>query len=215
MGIPGEGGTLSPIPCEDEKATRAKIADRYFRPGTELDLYVRGAPTGSFTVAAEESEEVGCQPRASGRRHGAPGSTYDFIALYPDDAVKLGPIHFPMKPQPDARAVVRLALGDKAPGTLSLRSVRRMTDGSQQILVADVALGSGGHAVVIAEGAGTDPTGWKAVWSDLTDGSQPALLLVDAFDLGADGHPKVLLERPKRGGATEWILLRRDAKGWR
>lgn len=208
------GGTLDPIPCDpaSEDATRAKIAGRYFAPGTSLDIYVRGAAIGTFAVAAEDEPIHGCQARASGRRHGAPGNTYDFIALLPEDPVKLAAIKFPGGVTPEPKPIAATVFAGGEP--VSVRQLRRMQDGGTSILVIDAASGAD-HAIVIAEGTGADPAGWKVVWSDAADSTHPAWILVDAFDLGADGHPEVLLERPHRGESSDWKLLGRGADGWK
>jgi hypothetical protein len=213
IGFAGDG-TLDPIPCDpaSEEATRTKIAGRYFAPGTSLDIYVRGAAIGTFVVAAEDEPIHGCQARASGRRHGAPGNTYDFIALLPEDPVKLAAIQFPGNVTPEPKPIAATVFAGAEP--VSVRQLRRMQDGKTSILVIDAASGAD-HAIVIAEGTGADPAGWKVVWSDAADSTHPAWVLVDAFDLGAEGHPEVLLERPHRGESSDWKLLGRGTGGWK
>ena len=62
------GDALGPLPCDGklEGETRRKIAERYFHEGTPLDLYVRGAPTGTFLVADTDEPPRGCGNRARG-----------------------------------------------------------------------------------------------------------------------------------------------------
>lgn len=209
---------IEPIPCTDEKDTRAKLGARYFAPGTELDLYVRGAPNGTFVVAAEDPPVRGCGVRATGRRLGAPASTYTFVALHPEDPAALAAIRFPsgVQPTPQSIAVKALAKDGVGPQDISVRQVRRFRDlhPTESVLVID-ALAAGSRAIVVAEGNGPDPAGWRITWTNVADEGKAPLILVDTFDLGADGKAEILLERVHRGEPSEWHLLRRDATGWR
>lgn len=211
------GDSLAPIPCDvkSEKETRAKIADRYFHVGTPLDLYVRGASTGTFVVAATDEPSHGCGNRASGRKVSAVGKVVTFVALDPEDPVKLGALRFPTGVQADARSVVVAALKG-APFTASaqdigVHEVRRLREGDVSVLLAEVTTAHA-RSVIIMEGKGSDPAAWTRVWH-----SDPAqtVVLVDAFDLGADGKTEILVERIHRGEASEWTLLRRDDAGWK
>lgn len=208
---------LTPLPCDEktERETRKKIADRYFHEGTPLDLYTRGAPTGSFVVAATDEPSHGCGHRARGRKVGATGRVVTFVALDPEDPVKLGALRFPTGVQPDARSVIVAALKDApfeaAAQDIGIHEVRRLREGDVSVLIAEVTTAQA-RAVVITEGSGADPTKWKRVWT--SDPGQ-TVVLVDAFDLGADGKTEILVERIHRGEASEWILLRRDDTGWK
>jgi hypothetical protein len=211
-----KGETLAPLPCADgEDQTRGRIAARYFHAGTPLDLYVRGAPAGTFVVAEEDEPPRGCSNRAKGRKVGAQGKVATFVALDPDDPVKLGALHFPSGVQPDARSVVVAAMKD-APfdataQEIGVHEVRRLREGDTSVIVAE-ATTAHARSVVVSEGNGSDASGWKRVWAS---DPEETVILVDAFDLGADGKTEILLERQHRGELSEWILLRRDAGGWK
>ncbi len=211
---------LESIPCahdkEGEKDTRGKIAARYFAPGGELELYVRGAPSGSFLVAVEDSPARGCGVRATGRRLGAPQNTYSFLALHAEDPVSLGAIRFPsgVQPAPQQIAVKALVTDGVGPANISVRTVRRFRDvhPTKSVMVLD-AFAADARAIVIAEGDGPDPASWEITWKRVADPGKPPLAVVDAFDLGADGKAEILLEKIHRGEPSEWILLHRDAAG--
>lgn len=210
------GDALGPIPCvQGEPETRKKIAARYFDPGTPLDLYVRGAPGGTFVVAAADEPPRGCSNRARGRKVSSPGRALTFVALDPEDPVKLGPLRFPSGVQASARAVVVAGLEAEpygaTPQEIGVHEVRRLREGDASVLVAEAST-SRARVVLIAEGNGSDPAAWTRVWA-----SDPAQthVLVDAFDLGADGTTEILLEREHRGEQSEWVLLRRVDGAWK
>lgn len=206
---------IEPFACEDEKDHRNRIAARYFVPGTELDLYLRGAPTGIFTVVKEDEPARGCSNRADGRRRGAPGNTYSFVALHPDDPVKLAAVRYPMGVQPAPQALaVRAFAGEVVPGDIRVREHRRLRDGEASVIVIEAIAGDT-RAILIAEGDGPDAANWKIVWKDLATGAKPNLEIVDSFDLGADGTPEVLFERVHRGEPSEYVLLRRSGGTWK
>ena len=211
------GDALAPIPCDEktESDTRKKIAERYFHEGTPLDLYVRGASTGTFVVADTDEPNRGCGNRARGKKVSVTGKVVTFVAFDPEDPVKLGPLRFPSGVQPDARSVVVAALKtapfEAAAQDIGVHEVRRLRDGDVSVIVAEVTTALA-RSVIIAEGKGADPAAWSRVWA-----SDPAqtVVLVDAFDLGADGKTEIFVERIHRGEASEWILLRRDDSGWK
>lgn len=206
---------LEPFACDDQKDFRNRIAARYFVAGTELDLHLRGAPTGVFTVVKEDEPSRGCSNRAEGRRRGAPGNTYSFVALHPDDPVKLAAVRYPMGVQPPPQAIAVAAFaGQVVPGDIRVRDHRRLRDGDASVLVIE-ALAGDIRALLIAEGEGPDATNWKIVWKDLAMGAQPNLEIVDSFDLGDDGTPEVLVERVHRGEPSEYMLLRREKGAWK
>ena len=212
---------IEAFPCTTaiENESRNRIAARYFLPGTELDLYLRGAPTGVFTVVKEDEPSRGCGNRAEGRRRGAPGHTYSFIALHPDDPVKLAAVRYPMGVQPPPQAIAVAALAGETSGgatasDIKVRDHRRLRDGDTSILVIEAIAGSM-NAVVIAEGDGPDASKWKIVWTDLAKSGKANLEIADSFDLGADGTPEILFERVHRGEPSEWVLLRRSAGAWK
>ncbi len=215
VGTVTEAG-LEPLACKpgDEASVRASIAKRYFEAGTVLDLYARGAPAGSFQIAAAEPT-AGCGAAATGARVDLSGPVFDFVALHPNDPVKLGASRFPSSVQPDAEAIAVAALvtpqSTLATGEVAVREVRRLRDADRSVMVVD-ATGGGRQVVVIAEGNGPAPRDWRPVWSSLERMPGVPLALVDTFDLGADGRMEILLER---SDATAWLLLRRHEREWR
>lgn len=215
-GIVTEAG-LQPIACDatNEAGVRAKIASRYFAPGTQLDLYARGAAVGSFELTGETSGSH-CVIRAEGHKRNVPSTVQNFVALLPEDPVKLAALKFPGEAQTDVKELVRMALKDAggAASSVDLDVVRRFREGGMSVVAVDADAG-GKHVVAIAEGQGTDASKWKVLWSSVQGPSESRLTLVDALDLGADGHAKVLLEKPKSDGGTEWVLLRRSGGAWK
>jgi hypothetical protein len=212
---------LQPIPCDADHdgETRTKIVSRYFGAGTELDLYARGAAAGSFIIVNDESAAKGCTVRAGGKRRGTPVTVMNFVALLPDDPVKLAALRFPGEPQPSAKAIAELGFaagGATAGGPIDVNVVRRFREGGMSVMVVDADTPTK-HVLTIAEGAGADPTKWKAVWQQVSAGSESRAGLVDALDLGADGHAEILLEKTTSKGdaAPEWTLLRRTGGAWK
>lgn len=210
------GDAITPLACDsaEEQEWRRKIAERYFVPGHALDLYVRGAPSGSFVVEKQDEPPRGCANRARGRRVGSPGRVVSFVALDPEDPVKLSTLRFPTGVQADARDVALVALKAEPFNAqavdVGLHEVRRLREGETSVLVLETTT-SRGRVILIAEGEGRDPAGWKTVWTSAPD---EQTTLVDIFDLGADQKTEILLERLHRGEPSEWVLLRRDDKGW-
>lgn len=213
-----EDSGIRPLRCDasTSKALRTEIAHRYFAPGTMLDLYARGAPAGSFEID-DAQDGGGCVIRASGHKRNTPATVHDFLALLPDDPVRLGALRFPHGGEPDARAIAAAALASAGvkveAGDVDLDVVRRFREAKTAVVAVDGDAG-GRHVVAIAEGNGVDPAAWKIAWSSVTRDAQPKTTLVDAFDLGADGHADVLLET-ERGEAMEWILLHRGNGTWK
>ncbi|HVO30329.1 MAG TPA: hypothetical protein VMV18_06320 [bacterium] len=204
---------LVPIACDasNEKEVREKIGARYLAPGTTLDLYARGSAVGSFEVTGAIAGK-GCVVRATGRKRNTPVTILNFIALLPDDPVRLAALKFPSAAEPDARSIAALALKEANESTvgLSLNQSRRFREGNVSVMVVDADAGSR-HVVAIAEGSGRDPAAWKIAWSSVAPSSDAHFVLADAFDLGADGHGEVLLEREP----AEWVLLRRNGGTWK
>ena len=211
------GDALQPIRCDEtrEGESRKKIAERYFAHGNALDLYVRGAPAGSFVVGEADEPPRGCSNRAKGAKIGAPGKVVSFVALDPEDPVKLGALKFPSGVQPEARPVALAALEAEPfnvePQAVGLHEVRRLREGATSVIVMETTTGSG-RVILIAEGQGSNPEGWKVVFATEPTAS---VTLVDVFDLGADDKTEILLERLHRGEPSEWVLLRRDDAGWK
>lgn len=210
------GDAIQPLSCDsaEQGESRKKIADRYFAPGHVLDLYVRGAPSGSFVVAAQDEPPRGCSNRARGKKVGSVGRVTSFVALDPEDPVKLSALRFPAGVQADAREVARGALQaepfNAPPAEVGIHEVRRFREGDRSVLVVEATTGRG-RVILIAEGEGRDPAGWKVVWSSEPDAQ---MTLVDIFDLGADQKTEIFLERLHRGEPSEWVLLRRGERGW-
>lgn len=214
------GSGIRPLDCPagSENAIRERIEKRYFEPGTRLDLYVRGAPTGSFVVGEADAPSRGCAARARGRRIGAPGHTYDFVALLPEDPVKLSAIRLPNEPQPwEHDLAVKALAGEKTGATaedVRVRDLRRLKAGGKSVMILR-ATAADTRAILIAEGTGRDAEDWKIVWSELSDPEQPPVEIVDVLDLDADDVPDLLLERIYRGAPSEWRILRRTDDGWK
>lgn len=206
---------IEPFACEDDKEFRTRIAARYFVPGTELDLHLRGAPTGVFTVLKEDAPSRGCGTRAEGRRRGAPGNTYSFVALHPDDPIKLAAVRYPTGVQPSPQPLAAAAFeGQVGAANISVREHRRLRDGDASVIVIEVWAGDA-RGILIAEGEGPDASKWKIVWKDIAEAGKPNLEIVDSFDLGADGTPDVLFERVRRGEPSEYVILKREKGSWR
>ena len=110
-----------------------------------------------------------------------------------------------------ALAAVKEAPFEAFPQDVGVHEVRRLREGEVSVLLAEVTTARS-RAVIIAEGKGPDPAAWKRVWASDPDHT---VVLVDAFDLGADGKTEILVERLHRGEASEWTLLRRDESGWK
>src|SRR5262249_38676712 len=155
------------------KDVRAKIIARYLAPGTQLDLYARGAAVGSFEVAAEEGSS-GCQVKATGHRRNVPSTVMDFLALLSDDPVKLAALTFPGEPQTDAKTIARAALAQLKSGTaatpapVEVSMVRRFRESGVSVMAVDASV-NGTRVLAIAEGNGLDAGKWKVVWSTLGD----------------------------------------------
>ena len=215
-GIVTEAG-LQPIACDDsnDAEVRGKIAARYFAPGTQLDLYSRGAAVGSFEISGE-TQGGHCAIRADGHKRNVPSTVMNFVALLPEDPVKLAALKFPGEAQADVKDLVRMALKEAGVTATSvdLDVVRRFREAGLSMAAIDADAG-GKHVVIIAEGPGTDSSKWKIAWSSVQPQGEARLTLVDALDLGADGHAKILLEKPKSEGGAEWTLLRRNGGSWK
>ncbi len=215
-GIVTDAG-LQPIACDasNEAEVRSKIAARYFVPGTQLDLYARGASAGTFEITSVDATR-NCIVRADGHKRNVPMTVKSFVALLPEDPVKLAALKFPGNQQGDAKAIVIVALKEAGVTATSvdLDVLRRFRDGATSILAID-AEAAGKHVLCVAEGKGLDAAAYKLTYSVVTPGNEAHYTLVDALDLGADGHAELLLERNKPDGGLEWILLRRTAGTWK